>query len=93
MPMQRAKHRHFRNRIDMADRVQVRVIRRRLRLSEPELNRLVDRVGSSIAAISKEAALRKAVQLSPPRDLPTTATVAAVSDPGPEKLSEPIPVA
>jgi hypothetical protein len=84
MSMQRAKYRHFRNRVDMADHVQVRVIRRRLRLSEPELNKLVDRVGNSIAAISKEAALRKAVQLSPPRDLPATATVAtvaAVSDP------------
>ena len=79
--MQRAKHRHCRNRVDMADRVQVRVIRRRLRLSEPELNKLVDRVGNSIAAISKEVALRKAVQLSPPRDLPATATLAAVGDP------------
>jgi len=91
--MRRTSYRQFRNRVDMADRVQVRVIKRRLRLSEPELNRLVDRVGSSIAAISKEAALRKAVQLSAPRDLPATATVAAVSDPEPEKPSEPIPVA
>jgi len=59
--MHRAKPRHFRNRVDMADKVQVRVIKRRLRLSEPELNKIVDRVGNSIAAISKEVALRKAV--------------------------------
>jgi hypothetical protein len=66
--MHRAKHRDFRNRVDMADRVQVRVIKRRLGLSESQLNQLVDRVGNSIAAISKEVALRKAAQFSsPPR--------------------------
>ena len=88
--MQRAKHRHFRNRVDMADKVQVRVIKRRLRLSEPELNKLVDRVGNSIAAISKEVALKKAVQLNPPRDLPPAAIVAGAIDAEPDKLSEPL---
>jgi len=86
--MRRTPHRQFRNRVDMADRVQVRVIKRRLHLSEPELNKLVDKVGNSIAAISKEAALRKAVQLSPPRDLPPAATIAAVADAEPERLPE-----
>jgi hypothetical protein len=86
--MHRAKHRHFRNRVDMADKVQVRVIKRRLRLSEHELNKVVDRVGNSIAAISKEVALKKAVQLNPPRDLPSAAIVAAGADAEPEKLSE-----
>jgi hypothetical protein len=86
--MHRAKHRHFRNRVDMADKVQVRVIKRRLRLSEHELNKVVDRVGNSIAAISKEVALKKAVQLNPPRDLPSVAIVAAVGDSEPEKLPE-----
>ena len=76
--MHRAKHRHFRNRLDMADHVQVRVIKRRLRLSESELNKLVDRVGNSIAAISKEVALKKAVQLNPPRnDLPPAEVISA----------------
>jgi hypothetical protein len=88
--MQRVKHRHFRNRVDMADHVQVRVIKRRLRLSESELNKVVDRVGNSIAAISKEVALRKAVQLNPPRDLPPAAIVAAVADAESEKLSGPL---
>jgi Protein of unknown function (DUF3606) len=88
--MRRAKHRHFRNRVDMADKVQVRVIKRRLRLSEPELNKVVDRVGNSIAAISKEVALRKAVQLNPPRDLPPSAIVAGVGHAEPEKLSAPL---
>ena len=78
--MHRAKHRHFRNRVDMADHVQVRVIKRRLRLSEPELSKIVDRVGNSIAAISKEVALRKAVQLKPPPGLPPAAAIAAVAD-------------
>ena len=88
--MHRAKHRHFRNRVDMADRVQVRVIKRRLGLSEPQLNQLVDRVGNSIAAISKEVALRKAAQFSPPRDLPPAATIAAIADQEPEKRTEPL---
>ncbi len=87
--MHRAKHRHHRNRVDMADRVQVRVMTRRLGLSEPQLNQLVDRVGNSIAAISKEVALRKAAQFSPPRDLPSVATIAAVADQEPEKRTEP----
>ncbi|HEY2246881.1 MAG TPA: DUF3606 domain-containing protein [Bradyrhizobium sp.] len=92
--MDRPKHRHFRNRLDMADHVQVRVIRRRLRLSEPELNKLVDRVGNSIAAISKEVASRKAAQLSPPSDLPPAVVVPAVIDSDPKQLSEPLsPVA
>ena len=88
--MHRAKHRHFRNRVDMADRVQVRVIKRRLRLSEPELSKLVDRVGNSIATISKEVALRKAVQLNPPRSLPPAAVVAAVADQESESRIEPL---
>jgi Protein of unknown function (DUF3606) len=90
MPMRSVKHRQHRNRVDMADRVQVRVIKRRLHLSESELNKLVDRVGNSIAVLSKEVALRKAVQLSPPRDLPPApvAIVAAVGDAEPEKLPE-----
>jgi hypothetical protein len=88
--MQRTKHRHFRNQVDMADRVQVRVIKRRLRLSEPELSKLVDRVGNSIATISKEVALRKAVQLNPPRSLPAAAVVAAVADQESESRIEPL---
>jgi Protein of unknown function (DUF3606) len=88
--MHRAKHRHFRNRVDMADRVQVRVIKRRLGLSEPQLNQLVDRVGNSIAAISKEVALRKAAQFSPARDLPPAAALAAVVDQEPDKRTAPL---
>jgi hypothetical protein len=90
MPMRSVKHRQHRNRVDMADRVQVRVIKRRLHLSESELNKLVDRVGNSIAVLSKEVALRKAAQLSPPRDLPPVAIAAAVGDAEPAKLPEPL---
>ena len=81
--MRSVKHRQHRNRVDMADRVQVRVIKRRLRLSESELNKLVDRVGNSIAVLSKEVALR-----SPPRNLPPVAIVAAVGESEPEKPPE-----
>ncbi len=88
--MRSVKHRQHRNRVDMADRVQVRVIKRRLHLSESELNKLVDRVGNSIAVLSKEVALRKAAQLSPPRNLPPVAIAAAVGDAEPAKLPEPL---
>jgi hypothetical protein len=46
----------FRNALDLRDKVQVRVVRRRLKLSAPELGNIVRKTGSSLAAITKEAA-------------------------------------
>jgi hypothetical protein len=46
----------FRNALDLRDKVQVRVLRRRLKLSDPELNSLVRKTGNSLTAIVKEAA-------------------------------------
>jgi hypothetical protein len=67
--MRRKTRTAIRNRLDLADRTQVRVVSRRLRLSEAELAQLVDRVGNSITALSKEVALRRAV----PPDVPSLA--------------------
>jgi hypothetical protein len=44
----------FRNALDLRDKVQVRVLRRRLKLSAPELG-IVRKSGNSLAAITKEA--------------------------------------
>jgi Protein of unknown function (DUF3606) len=66
----------FRNRLDLADRTQVRVVSRRLRLSEAQLTQLVDRIGSSIAALSKEVALRRAVPPEIPPAVPSPAVAA-----------------
>jgi hypothetical protein len=46
----------FRNALDLRDKVQVRVLRRRLKLSAPELGSIVRKSGNSLAAIAKEAA-------------------------------------
>jgi hypothetical protein len=44
-----------RNSLDLRDHVQVRVIRRRLKLSDEQLASIARKAGNSIAAISKEA--------------------------------------
>lgn len=50
-------HRHSlsRNKLDLSDRVQVRIVRKRLKVSEKELLGLVQKAGDSIAAVRKEA--------------------------------------
>lgn len=50
---------YFRNALDLRDRVQVRIVRRRLKLSGSELDGIVRKAGNSIAAISKEAAVSR----------------------------------
>ena len=54
--MQIRKPTMFRNALDLRDKVQVRVLRRRLKLSDPELNSIVRKTGNSLTAITKEAA-------------------------------------
>lgn len=62
--MRPPKPRYFRNRLDLADRVQVRVLRKRLRVSETELTQVALKVGNSISAINKEVNLQQSDQLS-----------------------------
>lgn len=47
-----------RNKIDMADRGQIRGLKRRLGISADDLQRAVGKVGTSIAAVSKETRKR-----------------------------------
>ena len=54
--VQNRKPTMFRNALDLRDKVQVRVLRRRLKISDPQLNAIVRKSGNSLAAIAKEAA-------------------------------------
>ena len=58
--------RHFtgaRNKFDLNDRVQVRILRKRLEISHQELAAVVRTAGDSIAAVSKEAGDRRRLTL------------------------------
>jgi predicted nucleic acid-binding Zn ribbon protein len=57
--MQRAKHPPIRNKIDFANAPQVRALTRRLRLQADELKAIVEKVGNSVAAVTKEVELRR----------------------------------
>ncbi len=64
--MRQKKIRPMRNMVDLADSEQVRAIRRRFRVSEDELERIVAKIGNSIALIGKEVALQRAAKLAQP---------------------------
>jgi DNA-binding transcriptional regulator YiaG len=57
--MNRPKPVYFRNSVDLRDKVQVKVLRRRLKLSDAQFANVVRKSGSSISAITKEAAALK----------------------------------
>jgi Protein of unknown function (DUF3606) len=57
--MNRPKPVYFRNSVDLRDKVQVKVLRRRLKLSHDQFTDVVRKSGSSISAITKEAATLK----------------------------------
>jgi len=58
--MQRVKHPPIRNKIDMTDRAQVRAWTRRLRLRANELAAIIEKVGNSAGAVTKEVELQRA---------------------------------
>jgi len=60
--MQRAKHPPIRNKIDFANAPQVRALTRRLRVPADELRAIVEKVGNSVAAVTKEVELRRTAQ-------------------------------
>jgi Protein of unknown function (DUF3606) len=78
--MHTKKRSYFRNRLDLSDSVQVRVIKRRLGVSEPELAKLVGRMGNSLSAISKEVALRQATEAAAPAKLPAAVAIEATKE-------------
>ena len=57
--MQRIKHPPIRNKIDMADPAQLRAWTRRLHVPPDELKVIVEKVGNSVAAVSKEVELQR----------------------------------
>jgi DNA-binding transcriptional regulator YiaG len=57
--MKTRKPTYFRNSLDLRDKVQVKVLRKRLRLSDEQFASVVRKSGSSISAITKEAATVK----------------------------------
>ena len=78
--MRRPKIQPIRNKLDITDRVQVRVVTRRLGVSQAELTALVGRIGNSIAAISKEVNLQRSSRPAAPapEQLPPAAVIASV---------------
>ena len=62
--MRHAKPQPIRNKIDLADPSQIRVLKRRLGISADDLQRVVEKVGNSIAAVCKE--------IEPPKAIPVT---------------------
>lgn len=75
--MRRPKPQTIRNKLDVTDRVQVRLLKKRLGLSDEELTAIVGRIGNSIPAISKEAALQRAKVLAKPADVPAAVIASA----------------
>ena len=53
--MNRHKPTYFRNSLDLRDKVQVKVLRKRLRLSPDQFADALRKSGNSISAIAKEA--------------------------------------
>ena len=83
--MRRAKPQPIRNKLDLSDRTQVRLVRKRLRLSDAQLTEIADRIGNSISAISKEVATQRAHSLPEPApaDIPPAVIITvAAAEPG-----------
>ena len=64
--MRHAKPQPIRNKIDLADPSQIRILKRRLGISADDLQRVVEKVGNSIAAVSKEIEPQKAFPVTGP---------------------------
>jgi DNA-binding XRE family transcriptional regulator len=69
------RRRNPRNSLDVRDRVQVRVVRKRLKLTDAQLADIIRKSGNSISAISKEAGARQCLSL--PKHTPSAAVIAA----------------
>jgi hypothetical protein len=64
-----------RNKLDLDNKVQVRIVRKRLKISKEQLNNLVRKAGDSIAAVRKEAGSRQVLKL-PQAQVPPAAVIA-----------------
>lgn len=61
--MNRRKPTYFRNSLDLRDKVQVKVLRKRLKLSDEQFASIVRKSGNSISAITKEATASRSGEL------------------------------
>jgi hypothetical protein len=73
--MNRRKPTYFRNSLDLRDKVQVKVLRKRLKLSDEQFAGIVLKSGNSISAITKEATRGTSAS---PGELPAVAVVDTV---------------
>lgn len=64
-----------RNSLDVRDRVQIRVVKKRLKLTDAQLADIIRKTGNSISAISKEAGARPCLSL--PKHAPPATVIAA----------------
>jgi|GEM_PF-1143523 len=77
--MRRSTPKPIRNKLDLTDRVQMRLVRKRLGLSDAQLTAIVGRIGNSLSAISKEVAQQRAGALPKPTDVPPAAVIASAA--------------
>jgi len=90
--MRRSTPKPIRNKLDLTDRVQMRLVRKRLGLSDAELTAIVGRIGNSISAICKEAAQHRASAVSAATDVPPApAIVSAASEPTAPEIALAVP--
>jgi hypothetical protein len=61
--MHRRQFSGARNKLNLNDRVQVRIVRKRLKVSNEQLSALVRKAGNSITAVRKEAGSRRLLTL------------------------------
>ena len=78
--MHRRQFSGARTKLDLNDRVQVRIVRKRLKVSSEQLASLVRTAGGSIAAVSKEAGDRRRLTL-PGSRMPSAEVIASVKEP------------
>jgi Protein of unknown function (DUF3606) len=78
--MHRRQFTGARNKLDLNDRVQVRIVRKRLKVSNEQLASLVRTAGHSIAAVSKEAGHRQRLTLPASRTPPAEVIASVDSD-------------
>ena len=57
--MNRPKPPHLRNSLDLRDKVQVKILRKRLKLTDEQFTSVLRKSGISISAIAKEASALK----------------------------------
>jgi hypothetical protein len=96
--MRRKKLPPTRNKLNLADPRQARLVRKRLNLSEAELTSIVEKAGNSISAISKEAALqlgkqaarRRVTQLPESAQMPSPAAIVSTAE---QASAPPLPAA